>query len=303
MKIQVTKIEQIAQDVKSFEFRGTAGEELAPFEAGGHLELTLEPGLKRPYSLVSDPSDLSHYSIAVLLHPGGRGSTLLHERLQLGEWIEADAPKNSFGLQPATHTILIAGGIGVTPIRSHSRELQRNGASYEIHYTGRGRERMAMLDALGGRVTVYDSKAGEKLNVEALLATPQPGTRVYVCGPGRLIDAVRSIAAAQGWAPEQIHFESFGATTEAGDQPVELELRRSKIKVTVPVGKSLLEAIEEAGGWVPWDCKQGECRTCVSTVLEGEPVHRDLCLSEKDHKTLITPCVSWAKGGRLVLDI
>jgi ferredoxin-NADP reductase len=136
MKLTVSRIEQIARGVKAFELRDTTGGTLPAFDSGGHIELRLSPGLIRRYSLTSDSADLSHYTIAVLHHAGGRGSSLLHERFRAGDTIEAEAPRTGFALADAQHSILIAGGIGVTPILSHARALARRGASFEVHYGG-----------------------------------------------------------------------------------------------------------------------------------------------------------------------
>ncbi len=306
MKLTVTRIEQIAQGIKAFELRDIAGGTLPAFDSGAHIELHLSPGLVRRYSLTSDPGDLSHYTIAVLHHPDGRGSSLLHERFKAGDTIEAEAPRAGFALADAPHSVLIAGGIGVTPILSHARELARRGESFEVHYAAHGRERMAFRDAVEGysrgRAFYYISSESRRMDVAAILKSSPTESHIYVCGPAGLVDSVRETAAGLGLMPDQIHFESFGALWSATDESVHLELTLSGLTLDVPVGQTLLEAIEAAGVWVPYDCRRGECHMCMTQVVAGQPVHRDHCLSQEERETSMTPCVSWARG-LLVLEL
>lgn len=300
MKLTISRIEQVAQDVKAFELRDTAGGALPAFESGAHIELHLSPGLIRRYSLTSDPSDLSHYTIAVLHHPGGRGSSLLHERFKGGDTIETEAPRAGFGLVDAPHSILIAGGIGITPILSHTRELARRGASFDVHYAAHSREQMAFRDAVeeyaGRRAFLYISSESRRMDVATILKSSPADSHVYVCGPARLVDSVRTTAGVLGLRGDQIHFESFGPLWIATDQSVHLELALSGLTLDVPVGQTLLEAIEAAGIWVPYDCRRGECHMCMTQVVNGQPVHRDHCLSQEERESSMTPCVSWARG-------
>lgn len=307
MRLQLTRVTPIAEGVKEFEFRDPDGNLLPSFEPGAHLSLRMGPSLSRCYSLTSDPADRTSYRIAVLHHEGGQGSTFLHEHLKPGHGIETEEPINGFPLADADHFILIAGAIGITPILSHARQLARNSASFELHYAARTAARLAfesdLRELCAEHCHFYLSEAGQRLDLRALLAKTRSDTRVYICGPSGLLEAVRTIAAEQGWPREQIHFESFGAVWTSLDEPVHLELTLSGLSLDVPVGQTLLEAMEEAGVWVPFDCRRGECHMCMTQVVEGEPLHRDHCLTPEERNSSMTPCVSWARGGRLVLEI
>lgn len=300
MKLVITRIDSIAEGVKAFDLRDPAGAALPAFTPGAHIELQVAAGLNRRYSLTSDPADLSHYTIAVLHHRGGRGSSLLHDTFKAGDMLEAEAPRTEFPLAEAPHSVLIAGGIGVTPILSHTRELARRGASFEVHYTAHSRQRMALRkeleDLCAGRAACYISSEGGRMNVAAILRASPPGSHIYVCGPQGLVESVRNLAPAFGRTPDQIHFENFGASWTVGDEPVRLELTLSGLNLEVPVGQTLLEAMEAAGVWVPYDCRRGECHMCMTQVAAGQPIHRDHCLSPAERETSMTPCVSWARG-------
>jgi ferredoxin-NADP reductase len=188
----------------------------------------------------------------------------------------------------------------VTPILSHARELARRGKSFEVHYAAHSRERMAFRDAVEGysrsRAFYYISSEGRRMDVAAILQSSPTESHIYVCGPPGLVDSVRETAAGLGLMPDQLHFESFGALWRATDESVHLELTLSGLTLDVPVGQTLLEAIETAGVWVPYDCRRGECQMCMTQVVEGQPVHRDHCLSQAERETSMTPCVSWARG-------
>lgn len=311
MQVQVTSVETQSRGVKSFELLAQDGGLLPPFEPGAHIRVTIPDldGLDptRAYSLISDPSDLTHYQIAVLhVESGNGGSATLHRRLKVGDQLEVSAPHNEFRLEEsAKHSILIAGGIGVTPILSLARELARHGASFEVHYVGRSEDRMPYRNLVarfaGERANFYVSRAG--FNVEEVLVGRALGSDVYVCGPHSLIEAVRETARAAGFPPHRIHFESFGYRRLPADRAVELELRGSGITILADPGRPLLEAMESAGVWIPADCRRGECATCVTSIIEGAGHHRDHCLTPEQRSSSICACVSWAAGNRLVLDI
>ena len=311
MQLQVTTIEQRSIGVKSFELRAPDGRALPRFEPGAYIRITI-PGLEkadptRAYSLVSDPADLTRYEIAVLhVEAGNGGSAILNQKVQPGDVLEVSAPRNEFQIdESAEHSILIAGGIGITPILSLTRELVRRGASFEVHYVGRGTDRMAYREVVTeiaqDRASIYVSRA--EFDVARILKPSKPETHVYVCGPHSLIEAVRQTALGAGILSQRIHFESFGYRRMPTDRPVKLELRNSGITILADPGRPLLAAIEEAGIWAPADCRRGECATCVTTIVEGEGDHRDHCLTPAQRSNSICTCVSWAAGGRLVLDM
>jgi vanillate O-demethylase ferredoxin subunit len=269
------------------------------------------PGLDRAnptraYSLVSDPADLTRYEIAVMHVEAGNGSAILHEQVQLGDVLEVSQPRSEFQIdRSAQHSILVAGGIGITAILSLTRELARRGASFEVHYVGRAVDRMPYRDVLAEiaqeRASFYVSRAN--FDLPRILGRSVPETHVYVCGPHTLIEATRESVFATGIPASKVHFESFGYRRLPRDGAVELELRNSGITILADPGRPLLEAIEAAGVWAPADCRRGECATCVTTIAEGRGDHRDHCLTPEQRSTSICTCVSWAAGDRLVLDI
>lgn len=315
LKLRVSRIRQMTGQVKSFQLRSADGSGLPSFAAGAHLPVRIRlPGgetLQRHYSILSSPDDLTHYEIAVLLEADGRGgSRYLHEHIQAGQLIEMDMPQNNFSLvSDAAHSILIAGGIGITPILSMAHTLAARGASFEVHYAARSAADLAYHAEIGelsdGRAHFYSSESAptERLDINALLSSPRPGTHVYVCGPVRMIEAVRALSGTQGWDSRQIHFESFGACPTASDREITVQLARSGLTVTVSRSRTLLEALLDAGISIPSDCKRGECGMCRTDVLDGQPDHRDVCLTPDERERSMCVCVSRARGGQLVLDL
>lgn len=315
MRLRVSRIRDEAQGVRSFELQALDGDALPRFTAGAHLTFML-PGdgaalVERKYSIASDPADGERYEIAVLLDPGSRGgSRYMHEVVAEGDVLEVTAPMNDFRLvEGAERSILIAGGIGITPILAMLRTLAASDSALEVHYAASNPERFAFRDAVetiaGDRAEFYvgGRASGTGMELELVLESPLPGTHVYACGPRRMIEAVRDTAAEKGWLPTQIHFESFASGVLPGDTPVCVELARSGMTVEVPADSSILDAMLEAGVWASYQCRRGECGSCMTTVLEGEPDHRDVCLTAADRKTYMCPCVSRAKGDSLVLDL
>lgn len=311
MQLQVTTVEIRALGVKSFELRSPKGDLLPQFEPGSHIRVTI-PGLAqsdptRAYSLISDPLDLTHYEIAVMhVEAGGGGSEALHKRVRAGDLLDVSPPRCDFRInESAGHSILIAGGIGITPILSLTRELVRRGVPLEVHYVARGRDRMPYRELISAmardRARFYETRAS--FDLARILGRIAPDTHVYVCGPHSLIEETREQCRGAGLHPSRLHFESFGYRRMPGDTPVELELLNSGITVHAHPGRPLLEAIEAAGIWAPADCRRGECGTCVLSVAEGAGDHRDHCLTQEMRSHSICPCVSWAAGGRLVLNL
>ena len=312
MNVRVAKVWDEAESIRAFEFALEEGESMPPFAAGAHLEITVPLATGptvRHYSLSGDPADRSGYRIAVLREPNSRGgSAFMHERVVEGDILEVSQPLNEFQLdETAEHTVLIAGGIGITPIISMAHRLDAIGASFELHYAVRTRERLAFIDELeqlcGSRLRISARSDGQRLDLRAVLDNSSPGSHVYICGPRRLIQPVRSAASEIGWPEANVHFESFGARAESTDRPVHVELRLSGMSLDVLVGTSILDAMLEAGVFAPYECKRGECGTCSTTVVEGEPDHRDHCLTDEQRRSIMCTCVSWARSDSLILDL
>ena len=315
LSLRVERIQRETEHIKSFCLCAADGGLLPEFEAGAHIQVKVQlpdgSDAERHYSLLSDPNNREFYEIGVLAEPGGRGGSLyLHERIKEGDVIESRVPKNEFPMAgSANHSVLIAGGIGITPILSMLHSLATEGRSFEMHYSARTYSELALRDRIGkiagDSVHFYASRDphGQRLDLGRILSTPRPGVHVYICGPRRMISAVREMAAALGWPSAQIHFESFGAEPSADDRPIRVHLAKSNMTLTVPAELSILDTLLDAGVDVPHDCKRGECTMCTTRVLNGEPDHRDLCLNSEQRVSSMCVCVSRARGEELQLDL
>ncbi|WP_434621536.1 PDR/VanB family oxidoreductase [Azospirillum sp. B2RO_4] len=313
--LRVHRLEQVAPQVMLVELRDPDGQPLPPAEPGAHIDLHLPDGTVRSYSLCGDPMDRQAYSIAVLNVPGGRGSGFVHGELEPGASIAIGLPRNNFRFDEAPRYLFIAGGIGITPLLPMIRAAAGRGADWTLQYCVRSAAAAPFLGELRalshGRVELNAADEGRKLDVDALLAATPADVPVYCCGPQRLMEAVA--AAAQ--PAQDVRFEWFTPRVEpvredaaAGsleDDSFEVVCARSGVTVTVPPGTSVLEALAAAGVTVDSSCEQGICGTCETTVLEGEPDHRDSVLSDAERaagKTMML-CVSRARSARLVLDL
>jgi ferredoxin-NADP reductase/predicted pyridoxine 5'-phosphate oxidase superfamily flavin-nucleotide-binding protein len=315
LPLRVERTQRETEHIKSFRLRALDGGLLPEFQPGSHLQIKVQlpdgSNAERHYSLLSNPNDRSQYEIGVLAEPDGRGGSLyLHEQIQEGDVLESRAPKNEFPMaDSANHSILIAGGIGITPILSMLKSLATEQQSFEMHYSARTYSELAFRDRIeqmaGDSVHFYASREphGQRLDLERLLSTSRPGVHVYVCGPRRMISAVRETAEALGWPSAQIHFESFGTQPLADDRPIRVHLAKSNKMLTVPAQRTILDTLLDAGVSVPHDCKRGECTMCTTRVLSGEPDHRDLCLTSEERVSSMCVCVSRARGEDLQLDL
>ena len=266
----------------------------------------------RSYSLAGDPGDRSRYEIAVLhLADGKGGSAYMHAHVKEGDTLTCSDPINGFPLSDkADHHVLIAGGIGITPLRAMAYELRSRGAEFEIHYAAHTEENMAygkQLDQLAEhRLHSYFSQTvrPNRMDLGHVLGSPQSGRHAYICGPNKMIQAAMEMARRLEWPQESVHVESFGARVDDADQEVEVELRLSDMTIRVQPGTTILDAMIEAGAFVSYECKRGECSTCQTRVLEGEPIHRDVCLldTQRQDEQLMCPCISWSRTQKLVLD-
>lgn len=310
LDVRVTAIRQLTPLVREFTFEAEHGT-LPGFSAGSHVLVHLptpERSLRNAYSLLGDPAEPQRYRIAVRLQDDSRGgSRFLHEQVQEGDRLQLSPPANLFALHSqAHHHLLIAGGIGITPFLAQIAELERRGASFELHYACRGGLTDAYRDELaarlGERFHAYDATAGERLDLAALLGAQALATHAYVCGPQRLIDGVREAAAGLGWPQSRVHWEAFAAA--APGQPFVAELAASGRRIEVAADVSLLEALEQAGVAVPSLCRGGVCGQCTTRYLAGEVEHRDSVLDEAERTDQLMPCVSRGRcGSALLLDL
>ncbi|OKJ95253.1 ferredoxin [Streptomyces sp. CB03234] len=311
LTLTLTRKEVLAEGVALLTLTHPAGSPLPEWRPGAHIDLVLGPDLVRQYSLCSDPADRSRWQVAVLREPESRGgSAWVHERLHEGAAVGVRGPRNHFALEPSPRYLFIAGGIGITPILPMVDEARRQGADWHLAYGGRSRRTMAFRERLeaayGQRVSVRPQDAYGALDLDGLLGTPRPGTLVYCCGPEGLLKAVEQRCSA--WPAGALRIERFtpGDRGPYGpDDAFDVELARSGVTVTVPPGKSVLRAVEEAGVQVLSSCQEGTCGTCETTVLDGAVDHRDSLLTPAEqaaHDTMFI-CVSRAACPRLVLDL
>jgi vanillate O-demethylase ferredoxin subunit len=316
LEVRVVARTDEALDVCSFELAGTGREALPAFSAGSHVDVELPGGLVRQYSLCNDPAERHRYLVAVLREPASRGgSVAMHDRVRVGDTLRISAPKNHFALaRDARRSVLLAGGIGVTPILCMAERLAVLGADFDLHYCARSRARAAFVErieasAFAARVQLHfdDGDAAQRLDLASLLTGAQPDVHLYVCGPKGFMDAVLRAARAGGWPEAQLHYEFFaGAVADpAGGADFQVKLASSGQLVPVAAGQTVVDALAAVGVNVPVSCGQGVCGTCLTRVLEGAPDHQDLYLSpdEQALNDQFTPCCSRSKTPVLVLDL
>lgn len=301
-----------ADGVIGFELAARNGH-LPTFQPGAHIDLHLPNGMTRQYSITNGPGELMSYIIGVKQESASKGgSKVLVETVREGDLLSISEPRNNFPLRrDAIRTVLIAGGIGITPLLSMARFLDKSSLPYELHYFTRAGETTAFrseLEALHGKVIFHTGLPREQIaqTISDALGQWSMAQHVYVCGPGPMLETVRATAAAQGWPDESIHFEYFkNDKVIDNSSSFDVELARSAMTLHVPSGKSIMEVMREAGLTVPSSCEQGACGTCLTTVIEGEVDHQDVYLndSEKRANSCMMTCVSRAKSARLVLDI
>ena len=312
LRVQVRRKWETAAGVAAFELVPIEGL-LPTFQPGAHIDVHLPNGLVRQYSITNGPGETSYYRIGVKLEPDSTGGSIcLHSTVREGDVLAISEPRNNFPLRrDSMRTILLAGGIGITPLLAMAQALDRMDLAFELHCFAQSAEHTAfsdVLDQLGESVVRHlglppDETVAE---IRRLVATHDEFTHLYVCGPGPMLEAARREATAAGWPDEHVHFEYFKNTNEIDDSSTfEVALARSALTVTVPSGATILEVLREHGVPLPSSCEQGACGTCVATVLEGEPDHQDVFLNDSDHEAgdRIMTCVSRALSDRLVLDL
>jgi vanillate O-demethylase ferredoxin subunit len=316
LRVRIARKTAEAVDICSFELVEADGKPLPAFSAGAHVDVDVGNGLTRQYSLCNDPAESHRYQIAVLRDPATRGGSAgMHDRMNEGDLVTISAPKNHFPLaHEARKSLLLAGGIGITPILCMAERLAVTGADFEMHYCTRSQDRTAFHDRIRGsryapRVQFHfdDGDAAQKFDIAARLATPEPGTHLYVCGPKGFMDAVLATARDRGWPQAQLHYEFFSADVapSAADESFEVQVASSGRIVVVPKDKTVVQALADAGIEVQTSCEQGVCGTCITRVLEGVPDHKDLYFTpeEQAKNDQFTPCCSRSKSARLVLDL
>lgn len=316
LSVRVARKTVEAQNICTFELMDVNGAALPAFSAGSHVDVHLPGGLTRPYSLCNDPKETHRYLIGVLRDPASRGgSKAMHDEVQEGQVLQISASKNHFPLaHEARRSLLLAGGIGVTPILCMAERLAIMGAEFEMHYSTRSPERTAFqariaASSFAQKVIFHfdDGAAAQQLDMASLLAAPQDGVHLYVCGPKGYMDAVLRTAREQGWPEGQLHYEFFSAEVAKSDSDVDfsIKLASSGRIILVPKDKTVTQALADAGVEILVSCEQGVCGTCLTRVLEGVPDHKDLYLTPEEQvaNDQFLPCCSRAKTPLLVIDL
>jgi len=291
------------------------GVALPEFAAGAHVDVLVDDaaGLVRQYSLCGPPHDRTRYRLAVLAETASRGGSLGMHRLRAGDGLRISRPRNRFGVSDrARRHLLVAGGIGVTPLLAMAHSLQVTGADYRLHYCARSRADAAFLDELehDPRVRLHfdDGPDEQRFSIASDLGPPDPDTAVYVCGPGGFMDFVISAAQGAGWPAEAIHKERFAPVENAGahlaDGTFTVRLAQTGGEYEVKESESVLDVLLAKGVDAPYSCKQGICGECIVRVLAGEPDHRDDILTDRERADgLFTTCSSRAHSSLLELDL
>jgi ferredoxin-NADP reductase len=315
LKAWVHTLKYEAQDIISVELRPMPGEALPAFEAGAHIDLHLPGGLVRSYSLANDSLERHRYVLGILKDKASRGgSRAVHEQLRVGMALTISAPRNNFPLhEEADHSVLIAGGIGITPILSMAQRLQALGRSFEVIYLARSRSAAAFIDTLSALASPvhwhFDIEAGAPPDLKALLTqrSPRGNTHYYACGPAQMLNAFEKACTELTYA--NAHIERFAAVEvkAANDarQHFTVELRKSQKTFEVTADTTLHKQLLALKVNVPFSCEEGICGSCETRVLEGTPDHRDMVLStsEQASNQVMMVCVSGCKSERLVLDL
>lgn len=310
VKLTVTAKTRASNDVVALTLARPDGRRLPDWTPGSHVDVVLPSGINRQYSLCGDRWDAHSYRIAVLHERTGRGgSAYIHEQLTEGTMVALGGPRNNFPLVPSDKYLFIAGGIGITPMLPMIQQADMLGADWKLLYLGRSRSTMAFINELsvyGGRVVVMPKDESGPCRLDEFIGGAAADTRVYVCGPQRLLAAVERHCA--DWPTGFLRLEHFAAKAQgapARDTAFEVELARAGLSVTVSPDMSVLEALQKAGANVLTSCREGTCGTCEVTVLAGEPDHRDSILGDADRAAghCMFPCVSRSCSDRLVLDL
>ncbi|ASJ76787.1 Rieske 2Fe-2S domain-containing protein [Granulosicoccus antarcticus] len=315
-RVRVAAIDTVAQHIKSFRLEAisvSGALQLPASQPGAHIDVHLPEGLIRQYSLINGPGQTDHYAIAVKeTADSAGGSSALHHNIRVGDLLATSAPRNNFTLRrDAEHTMLLAGGIGLTPLLSMARALNKMARPFTLHYFVTTEDQIMFrdeLESLHGDVQFHiglDPQQTEQ-KLATLLANPPAHHHLYLCGPGPMMDCARDTASSRGWADNTVHFEYFKNLTTLDDSSsFVVELARSGLTLQVPAGESLLTTLRHNGVAVPSSCEQGSCGTCRVNVLEGEPDHQDVYLSQSEQARgdCLMSCVSRARSEKLVLDL
>jgi ferredoxin-NADP reductase len=318
MNLTVTEISIATEQVRVIRLARPGGEPLPSWEPGSHIKINVPGDDTRSYSLVNSSSDPAatlrpnFYLLGIRLEEQSRGGSRFMHQLQVGDRLTVSQPANNFPLLPSEReVVLVAGGIGVTPILSMAAALAAGGRPHRVVYAGRSRSQLAFLDDMQrvahDRLTIHaDDERGSLFDMRALMSGLVADEPLYVCGPTPMIDAAVALAQELDWPEGRLRFEIFAAVApQSGDSDFDVVLKNSGRTFRVPASKTILDVLLEAGEDPLYDCKRGDCGICRVDVLEGIPDHRDYVLTkaERASNKLMQICISRSKTQRLVLDL
>lgn len=308
----IRSVRDVASDVRMIEIEPSAG--VRPYPTGSHLDIAVEidglPDL-RSYSLVGEGPVDGAYRIAVKEIPDSRGGSVWVRTLEPGVAVQVSEPASNFELQFGREEyLLIAGGIGITPMVGMAHALERHGRPFRLLYAAHTREQMPFLDELsellGDRLELFVSAEGDRIDLGAEIERLHPDGELYLCGPLRLRDAARHAWSERDRRPDRLQFETFASGGAFAPEEFLCRVRDAGREVTVKRTRTLLDALKDEGVDMMWDCLRGECGLCAAEVIEveGELDHRDVFLSDdqkEEGKTIVT-CVSRVVGGAITID-
>jgi vanillate O-demethylase ferredoxin subunit len=314
LTLLVRSIRMEAEGIHAFELVDPDGGDLPETEAGAHVDVHLPGGLVRSYSLAGDPQDRKRWLLGVLREPKSRGgSRAMHEQVRVGQRLTIGRPRQAFALKPGTgRALLLAGGIGITPLKAMAHALSAAGKPFDLHYCARSPKHAAFVEALKavtpqGHLHLHfdDGDPSQGLDIAALLKQPEPGTQVYYCGPGGFMQACA--LATTHWPAGTVHCEHFKAPEPSASAlpagSFQVHLSKQGMSLQVAPDQTIVRAIELAGLRVPTSCLSGLCGACKVNYLEGEVEHNDYILTDEEKAHCLTVCVSRARSPRLVLDL
>lgn len=313
LSLTISDIRQLTPRIHIYELRDRDGHELPLVTAGAHLSLPklMADGKteSRAYSICSNPARRDIYEIAILQEEDNSNSKSINEIYTLGVQLNCEPPTNNFQLHADTSpAILIAGGIGIAPLKPMAETLASRGRRFQLHYAGRSLNEMAFSESLarqfGNNFFAYPTNENKRIDVMNLLTEAPHNALIYVCAPKKLMDEIYNCAILLGITADRIQSELFTTIKDAGDKPIIVELAHSNKLIQVPADQSILMVLRDAGVAVNFDCCIGDCGTCAVKILAGEAEHRDHCLSDEDRAAgMICICVSRAKSETLILDL
>lgn len=324
LPLMISGVRQLAPDIRAYELRGINGQVLPKVSAGSHIQVPIELNADekgngqlawRSYSISSNPERTDCYEIAIKREElGNGGSKSIHQQYKLGLTLHCKTPENFFPLENNNqHSVLIAGGIGITPIKSMALDLLKQNKPFELHYAGRSEETMAYSDRLArqleDKLHLYPSGTGEKLSIKNLIynltAQQKRSAHFYFCGPESMLNDLKEITHSLGIEEERVHFEQFTVSLEQPAEKCELTLSKSQLNISVKSNETLLNAVLAANVPVPFSCKTGQCKSCVVQVSPSADIqHKDNCLTSQERAMgKMCLCVSRPNNDNLIIEL